>query len=554
MRSSTVTQGVERAPHRALLRAVGFTENDFNKPIIGIANSYSEFVPGHLNLRNLVNAIKEGVREAGGVPLEFNTIAVDDGIAMGHEGMKYSLVSREIIADSVEIMAQAHQVDGLVLMASCDKIVPGMIMAAVRLNIPSIFLNGGPMEPGYYKGKPIALGNVFEAVGAYLKGSITVEELYEIERNACPGPGSCAGLYTANTMSILSEVLGLSMPGTSTIPAVNAHRIRAAKDSGKLIVKLVRENLLPRNLITRESLLNAIAVDLAMGGSTNAVLHLLAIAREAGVSLTLDDFDSMSSKVPYIADLAPGGKYYVINFHAVGGVPVLMKELSKVGVINPDALTILGVTWKEIIASAPNPDNVIIRSVEKALSSRGALMVLKGNLAPNGSVVKIAGVSVKKFEGNARPFNSEEEALKYIERDEVRPGDVVVIRYVGPAGAPGMPEMLQVTSALVGLGLGESVALVTDGRFSGATRGIMVGHVSPEAAVGGPIAVVEYDDKIYIDVESKKIMLKVDEKELKYRIESWTPPKREFKGVLRRYSMLVSDASEGAVLKYISFI
>ncbi|MGB9729475.1 MAG: dihydroxy-acid dehydratase [Thermoprotei archaeon] len=550
MRSSKITQGIERAPHRALLRAIGLTDNDFNKPIIGIANSYSEFVPGHLNLRKLVDAVKEGIREAGGVPIEFNTIAVDDGIAMGHEGMKYSLVSREIIADSVEIMAQAHQVDGLVLMASCDKIVPGMIMAAARLNIPSIFLNGGPMEPGYYRGNSIALGNVFEAVGSYLKGKITIEELYEIERNACPGPGSCAGLYTANTMSILSEVLGLSVPGTSTIPAVSAHRVRVARDAGKLIVELVRKNLLPRNLITRESLLNAIAVDLAMGGSTNAVLHLLAIAREAGVNLTLDDFDNMSSKVPYIADLAPGGKYYVINFHAVGGVPTLIKELSKIGAVNPNVLTILGITWKEIIANAPNPDNVIIRSAEKALSSRSALVVLKGNLAPNGAVIKIAGVSIKKFEGNARPFNSEEEALKYIEKGDIKPGDVIIIRYVGPAGAPGMPEMLQVTSAIVGLGLGESVALITDGRFSGATRGIMVGHVSPEAAVGGPIAVVEYDDRIYIDVESKKIILKVDEKELKHRIDNWVPPKKDVKGVLKRYSMLVSDASEGAVLKY----
>lgn len=550
MRSSIITQGVERAPHRALLRAVGLTDNDFNKPIVGIANSYSEFVPGHLNLRKLVDAVKEGVREAGGVPIEFNTIAVDDGIAMGHEGMKYSLVSREIIADSVEIMAQAHAVDGLVLMASCDKIVPGMIMAAARLNIPSIFINGGPMEPGYYKGSTIALGNVFEAVGAYLKGKISAEELYEIERNACPGPGSCAGLYTANTMSILSEVLGLSIPGTSTIPAVSAHRIRVAREAGKLIVELIKGNRLPRNLITRESLLNAIAVDLAMGGSTNAVLHLLAIAREAGVNLTLDDFDNMSSKVPYIADLAPGGKYYVINFHAVGGVPALMKELSKAGVVNLSTLTILGISWREIVASAPNPDNVIIRSVERPLSPRGALVVLKGNLAPKGSVIKIAGVQIKKFEGKARPFDSEEEALKYVEKGEIKPGDVIIIRYVGPAGAPGMPEMLQVTSAIVGLGLGEKVALITDGRFSGATRGIMVGHVAPEAALGGPIAVVEYDDEIYIDIDSKTIMLKVDEKELKRRMDNWVPPKKSIRGVLKRYSILVSDASEGAILKY----
>jgi len=550
MRSSIVTHGIERAPHRALLRAIGLTDNDFEKPIIGIANSYSEFVPGHLNLRKLVEAVKEGVREAGGVPLEFNTIAVDDGIAMGHEGMKYSLVSREIIADSVEIMAQAHQVDGLVLMASCDKIVPGMLMAAARLNIPAIFINGGPMEPGYYKGKPIALGNVFEAVGAYSKGKITLQELYEIEKSACPGPGSCAGLYTANTMSILSEVLGMSIPGSSTIPAVSAHRYTMAREAGKLIVKLVKDGLLPRDLITHDSLSNAIAVDLAMGGSTNAVLHLIAIAREANVNLTLDDFDKVASKVPYIADLAPGGKYYVINFHAVGGVPTLMKELSRINVINLDTLTILGTTWRDIIAKAPNVDGTIIRTIENAFSSQGALVILKGNLAPRGAVVKIAGIQIRKFEGKAKPFDSEDEAIKYVQKGEVKPGDVVVIRYMGPAGAPGMPEMLQVTSAIVGAGLGDSVALVTDGRFSGATRGLMVGHVAPEAMAGGPIAVVEEGDRIYIDIDSKTITLKIDDGELKRRINNWEPPRRELKGVLRRYSMLVSDASDGAILKY----
>lgn len=550
MRSSIITQGIERAPHRALLRAVGLSDNDFGKPIIGIANSYSEFVPGHLNLRKLVEAVKEGIREAGGVPLEFNTIAVDDGIAMGHEGMKYSLVSREIIADSVEIMAQAHQVDGLVLMASCDKIVPGMLMAAARLNIPSIFINGGPMEPGYYKGMPIALGNVFEAVGAYSKGKITLQELYEIEKNACPGPGSCAGLYTANTMSILSEVLGMSIPGSSTIPAVSAHRYTIGREAGRLIVKLVNEKLLPRNLITYDSLSNAIAVDLAMGGSTNAVLHLIAIAKEANINLTLDDFDKVTSKVPYIADLAPGGKYYVINFHAVGGVPALMKELSKINAVNLDTLTILGMTWRDVVAKAPRPDGTIIRTVENAILPKGALVVLKGNLAPKGAVVKIAGIQIRKFEGRAKPFDSEYEAIKYVQEGEVKPGDVVVIRYAGPAGAPGMPEMLQVTSAIVGAGLGDSVALVTDGRFSGATRGLMVGHVAPEAMAGGPIAVVEEGDKIYIDIDSKTITLKIDDTELKRRISKWEPPKRELKGVLRRYSMLVSDASDGAVLKY----
>ncbi len=550
MRSSIITQGIERAPHRALLRAVGLDDNDFGKPIIGIANSYSEFVPGHLNLRKLVEAVKEGVREAGGVPLEFNTIAVDDGIAMGHEGMKYSLVSREVIADSVEIMAQAHQVDGLVLMASCDKIVPGMLMAAVRLDIPSIFINGGPMEPGYYKGKPIALGNVFEAIGAYSKGKITIDELYEIERNACPGPGSCAGLYTANTMSILSEVLGMSIPGSSTIPAVSAHRFTVAREAGKLIVKLVKNGLSPRNLVTYDSLSNAIAVDLAMGGSTNAVLHLTAIAREAGINLTLDDFDKMSSKVPYIVDLAPGGKYYVINFHAVGGVPALMKELAKINAVNLDTSTILGVTWREIIAKAPQPDGVIIRPIERALSQQGALVVLRGNLAPKGAVVKIAGISIRSFEGRAKVFDSEEDAIKYVEKGEVKSGDVVIIRYVGPAGAPGMPEMLQVTATIVGAGLGDSVALVTDGRFSGATRGLMVGHVSPEAINGGPIAVVENDDVIYINIDTKSITLKVDEKELQRRINNWVPPKRELRGVLKRYSILVSDASDGAVLKH----
>ena len=549
LRSREVVEGVHRAPHRALLRAVGLSDEDLNKPIIGIVSSWSETTPGHVHLLKLVEAVKEGVREAGGVPLVFNVIAVCDGIAMGHSGMKYSLVSREVIADSIEVMTEAHKLDGLVLIGNCDKIVPGMLMAAARLDLPCIYINGGPMLPGIWRGRRVDIKDVFEAVGSYVKGKITLEELEELEKKACPGPGSCAGLYTANTMNILAEAMGMSLPYSSTIPAVDSRRVRAAREAGRLIVQLVRAGITARKIITRKALLNAIAVDLAMGGSTNTVLHLLAIAYEAGVELTLDDFDTLQEKVPYIAPLSPGGPYYVVDLDEAGGVPSLMKELSKLGVIHEDALTVTGKTIGEIIREAPEPRNRdVIRPVENPLMSKGALVILRGTLAPEGAVVKMAGVKVRKFRGEARVFNSEEEAVEAVLKGKIDPGTVVVIRYEGPRGGPGMREMLQITAAIVGQGLGESVALVTDGRFSGATRGLMVGHVCPEAIDCGPIALVQDGDIISIDVDAKRIDLEVDERELEERKAKWRPPERKLRGILKKYAERALPASRGAVM------
>ena len=547
-RSRIVVEGIFRAPQRALLRAVGFSDDDFKKPIIGIANSWNEIVPGHIHLRQIADAVKQGIREAGGVPLEFNTIAICDGIAMGHEGMKYSLVSREIIADSIEIMVKAHGIDGLVLICSCDKIVPGMLMAAARLDIPTIVVHGGPMIPGFWRGKRIDIKDVFEAVGSYIKGKLTLEELEEIEKHACPGPGSCAGLYTANTMAILCEAMGLSIPYSSTIPAVDSRKLVIAKESGKLIVKLVKEGLTFRKIVTKKSLLNAIALDLATGGSTNTVLHLLAIAYEANIELSLDDFDYMQEKVPYIVELSPGGKYYMIDLDRVGGVPLILKELDKIGVIHRDAMTVIGKTIGEIINEVKkNPDGEVVKPIEKPIMKSGALVILRGNLAPEGAIVKMSGVKIRKFKGFAKVFNSEEEAVKAIERGEIQEGDVVVIRYEGPKGGPGMREMLTITAAIVGAGLGEKVALVTDGRFSGATRGLMIGHVCPEAFDGGPIALIENGDEIEIDVDRKLIQVNLTEEELEKRRKNWKPIVKEVYGVLKKYRENVLPASKGAV-------
>ena len=548
-RSSAITQGYVNAPKRALLRAVGFCDTDFEKPIIGIANSYTSIVPGHVHLRQVVDVVKEGVREGGGVPVEFGVIAVCDGLAMGHEGMKYSLVSREVIADSIEIMVEAHKLDGLVLVGSCDKIIPGMLMAAARLNIPSIFINGGPMMPGEWKDRKLGIGHVFEAVGSYSKGKISIEELEEIERRACPSPGSCAGLYTANTMAILAEVMGLTLPYLSTVPAISSERLVMAREVGKLAVELVRKNVKPRDIITRKSLLNAIVVDLAMGGSTNTILHLLAIAHEAGIELSLEDFDILSEKVPHIADLTPGGKYFVVDFHNAGGVPALLKELDKLGLIHKDALTVTGKTIGEIIDKTSEPiDREVIKPLDKPLMEKRSIVILRGNLAPEGAVVKMTGVKVRKFRGKAKVYNSEEEATKAVLEGQVEPGDVVVIRYEGPRGGPGMREMLVITAAIVGQGLGEKVALITDGRFSGATRGLMIGHVSPEAADGGTIALVENGDEITIDIDKKLIQLEVNDEELEKRREKWKPIVKEVKGILKRYREKVSSASKGATL------
>jgi len=475
---------------------------------------------------------------------------------MGHAGMKASLISRDVIADSVELMIRAHGFDAMIIMASCDKIEPGMMMAAARLNIPTIFVNGGPMLSGVLGNKLLALGDVFEAVGAYYSGKITLEDLRLIETVACPGPGSCQGLYTANTMAILAETLGLALPGSSTIPAVDSRRKLAAKVSGEQVVKLLENDIKPRDILTYEAFENAIAVDAAMGGSTNAVLHLLAIAYEAGIKLTLDDFDRIYSKTPYIADLLPGGKYAVWQLDRVGGLPLVLKKLLRKGLIHGDTLTVTGMTLRENLEKYKAPwllpvieEQDIVKDPDSPILPMGGIVILKGNLAPEGAVIKIAGVKKLYHEGPARVFNSEEEAFRAVTKGEIKPGDVVVIRYMGPKGAPGMPEMLSVTSAIVGAGLGSDVALVTDGRFSGATRGLMVGHVAPEAAAGGPIAIVEDGDVIVIDAQSKRLMIKISDEELNRRLRNWQPPPITYPhGALAKYAKLVSSASRGAVL------
>ncbi len=551
-----VAQGVERAPHRCLLKALGLVDDDFSKPFVLIANSWSETVPGHLHLAELAKHASEGIREAGGVGLQFNTMAICDGIAMGHEGMRASLPSREVIADSVELMARAYSPDGLLLIASCDKIVPGMLMAAARLNLPSIFVNGGPMLTGAYGGREYALGNVFEAIGSYYKGLIDEEGLRLIENIACPGIGSCAGLYTANTMAILAEAMGIALPGSSTIPAVEWRRKAVARYAGKYIMRLIENGIKARDILTYEAFENAIAVDAALGGSTNTVLHLMAIAHEAGVRLTLDDFERVYSKTPYIGNLMPGGKYAVWHLDKVGGVPLVLKKLLKNGLIHGDALTVTGMSVKENLEKFKAPwllppiedGHDVVHDPDKPILPYGGIVVLRGSLAPEGAVVKIAGVKRLSHRGPARVYESEEEALRGVRQGEVKEGDVVVIRYVGPKGGPGMPEMLSVTAAIVGAGLGESVALVTDGRFSGATRGLMVGHVSPEAAEGGPIAVVENGDIVVIDVEKRRLDVEISEEELRRRLKNWSPPPPRYeRGVLARYSRLAASASKGAV-------
>jgi dihydroxy-acid dehydratase len=551
MISDIVKKGIERAPHRALFKALGLTDEELERPLIGVANSWNELIPGHKHLDQIAEAVKIGIRLAGGTPLEFNTIGLCDGIAMGHEGMKYSLPSRELIADSIEIMVKAYQFDGLVLISSCDKIIPGMLMAMARLNIPAIFISGGPMMPGRYRGRNIDLHDVFEAVGLFKKGKISLEELREIENIACPGVGSCAGMFTANTLNILTEALGVSLPGNGTIPAVDSARIRLAKETGMKIVELVKKNIKPRDILTREAFLDAIAVDLALGGSTNTVLHLMAIARECEIDLTLDDFDELSEKTPTLAKLSPAGPYHIVDLHEAGGVPAVMKELDRKGLIHRDRLTVALKTVGEIIANTEVRRRDVIRSIDNPILPRGGIMILKGTLAPQGAVIKISAVAedLHIFEGPAKVFNSEEEAVKAILDNKIEKGDVVVIRYEGPKGGPGMREMLTATSLLVGMGLDRDVALVTDGRFSGATRGIAIGHVSPEAAEGGPIAIVENSDIIKIDLKAKKVDLLVEKEVIEERLRRWRPLVTPLKGYLARYSSLVTSASRGAVFK-----
>lgn len=549
MRSDRIKKGLERTPHRSLLKALGFTEEELEKPLIGIANSYNEIVPGHIHLRQIVEAVKYGIREAGGVPVEFGVIGVCDGIAMNHEGMKYSLPSREVIADSIEIMAKAHAFDGLVLVTSCDKITPGMLMASVRLDLPAILIAGGPMLTGLYKGQKVHLISTFEAIGKFKKGEISEEELKELENCACPTCGSCAGMFTANSMNCLSEALGIALPGNGTIPAVFADRIRLAKETGKKIVELIEKNLTPRKILTKEAFENAIAVDMALGCSTNTVLHLMAIAKEAEVELSLKVFDKISKKTPVLAHLIPAGPYSVVDLHFAGGIPAVMKELSKKGLIHKNVITVSGKTIGEIIEKQEVLNYEIIRPIENPYKEEGGIAILYGNLAPEGAVVKTSAVVPKMLvhTGPARVFNSEEEAYEAILSGKIKSGDVVIIRYEGPKGGPGMREMLSPTSAIIGMGLGDSVALITDGRFSGGTQGACIGHVSPEAAEGGPIALVEEGDLIEIDIPNRKLEIKVSEEILQKRKENWKILQRELKGVLKKYYYLVKSGAKGAI-------
>ncbi len=544
-------KGLERAPHRSLFKALGLTDEEIERPMIGIANSANEVIPGHLHLHQLSDAVKAGIRMAGGTPLEFFTIGVCDGIIMGHEGMKYSLSSRELIADSIESMAMAYPFDGLVMIPNCDKIIPGMMMAAARLNIPTILVSGGPMLAGEFHGREIDLITVFEWVGKVKAGEMTSKELTEAEGCACPGVGSCAGMFTANSMNCLTEVLGLALPYNGTIPAVFADRIRLAKKSGMQVMDLVRKNLTPSKILTEKAFENGVTVDMAFGGSTNTSLHLPAIAREAGMKLSLQTFNKISGKTPHLCNMSPGGPYHIQDLHQAGGIPALMKELSRGGLIHQDPLTVTGKSIRENLRGKRILNPEVIRPIEKPYHPTGGLAVLFGNLAPEGAVVKQSAVdeAMLKHRGPARVFDSEEAAIKVILDRKIREGEVVVIRYEGPKGGPGMREMLAPTSAIVGVGRDQDVALLTDGRFSGGSRGAAIGHISPEAAQGGPIAVVKNGDQIEIDIPGRKLNLLISKEELKKRLSNWKPPKRKLKGYLKRYARLVTSASTGATFE-----
>ncbi len=550
LRSDSLKVGVERAPHRAILKCLGVTDGDMGKPFIAVVNSFSEVVPGHMHLDRVAEFVKAGVRSAGGVPFEFNTIAICDGLAMGHEGMHYSLPSRELIADSIEVVVEAHRFDGMVLVTSCDKITPGMMMAAARLDLPSIVVTGGPMLSGTYRGRRVDVTAIFEAVGEVSAGRMSPEELKEIEDRAFPGCGSCNGMYTANTMACIAEALGLSLPGCATALAVSSSKLRIAKESGERIVHLVEEDLRPSEILTREAFENAIMVDSALGGSTNAVLHLVAIAREAGVDLPLRLFDDLSRRAPHLCDMRPSGPHALEELDAAGGVPAVMKVLS--GLLHLDALTVTGKTVGENIEGAVVYDPKVIRPLEDPVHKTGGIAVLFGNLAPRGAVVKVTAISpeILVHRGPAKVYDSEEEAMEAILGGEIEEGDVVVIRYEGPKGGPGMREMLAPTSAIVGMGLSDSVVLVTDGRFSGATRGPCIGHVSPEAAEGGPIAALRDGDMIEVDIPKRLLNVDLTEEELKGRLAVWRPrPPKIGRGYLRRYSSLVQSADRGGTLR-----
>jgi len=553
MRSDVIKKGVERAPNRSLLKVRDLDDGDMEKPFIAIANSFNSVVPGHLNLDQTAKVVEESIAEAGGIPFQFNTIGICDGIAMGHGGMRYSLMSRETIADSVEAMVRAHAFDGLVCIPNCDKIVPGMLMAAMRLNVPTVFISGGPMKAGKSsKGEVLDLVSVFEGVGAYKEGKISEEELKDIENNACPGWGSCSGMFTANSMNCLCEALGIALPGNGTIPAEDPERKELYKKAGKTIIELVEKDLKPLDIVNKDSFDNAITLDMAMGGSTNTVLHTLAIANEAGVDYDLDRMDEISQRTKNICKISPSSNYHIEDLEKAGGISAILKELTKENLINEDCMTVTGKTVGENLDSAEITDQEVVHSINNPYSQTGGLAVLKGNLAPEGSVVKYAGVAEKmmEFTGTAIIYNSQETACDGILSGEVQAGHVVVIRYEGPKGGPGMQEMLSPTSYIMGRGLGESVALITDGRFSGGTRGACIGHIAPEAADGGPIGLLKDGDQIRIDIPAGKLEVLVDEDELKARRKSWQPkpPKVDY-GALGRYAKMVESASKGAILK-----
>ena len=551
MKSDAVKTGMQQAPHRSLFNALGMTEEEMKKPMVGIVSSYNEIVPGHMNLDKIVEAVKLGVAMAGGTPVVFPAIAVCDGIAMGHIGMKYSLVTRDLIADSTECMALAHQFDALVMVPNCDKNVPGLLMAAARINVPTVFVSGGPMLAGHVKGHKTSLSSMFEAVGAYTAGTITEEDVKEYERKTCPTCGSCSGMYTANSMNCLTEVLGMGLKGNGTIPAVYSERIKLAKHAGMQVMEMYRRNIRPRDIMTKEAFMNAMTMDMALGCSTNPMLHLPAIAHEAGVELDLDQANAISANTPNLCHLAPAGDTFMEDLERAGGVYAVMKELTKKDLLDTTLMTCTGKTVAENLAPVENRDPAIIRPLEDPYSQSGGIAVLKGNLAQDGCVVKQSAVAPEMMvhQGPARVYNSEEDAIADIYAKKIRPGDVVVIRYEGPKGGPGMREMLNPTSAICGMGLGESVALITDGRFSGATRGASIGHVSPEAAAGGTIALVEEGDLISIDIPQCKIQLEVSEEELARRKAAWVCPEPKIKtGYLARYAKLVSSADKGAIL------
>ncbi len=551
IRSIVISEGENRAPNRAMLRAVGFTDEDFKKPMIGIASTWSEVTPCNVHIDQLALKAKEGAKKGGGKPLIFNTITVSDGISMGHEGMRYSLPSREVIADSIETVVGAERLDGLVAIGGCDKNMPGCMIAIGRLNIPSVFVYGGTISPGKSKeGKDIDIVSVFEAVGQYNAGDIDRSQLYDIESHACPGAGSCGGMYTANSMASAIEAMGMSLPGSASNPAQTALKLDDCDKAGQTVVDLLRKGIYPRDIMTKKAFENAITVIMALGGSTNAFLHLLAMAHSVDVELTLDDFETIRKRVPHIADLKPSGRYVMEDLYKVGGVAAVMKLLLDNGLLHGDCLTVTGQTLAENLSSQPplKKDQVIIRPLDNPFLETGPLFVLKGNLAPEGSVAKMSGLKVKKFTGPARVFDAEEDGIQAVLNNEIKPGEVIVIRYAGPKGGPGMSEMLSITAIIIGKGLGGKVGLITDGRFSGGTYGLVVGHISPEAQVGGPIALLKDGDQITIDSETQELSVALSDEELSNRLKGWQePPLRYQRGILNKYARLVSSASKGAV-------